>query len=96
MKIKNCHLTSGVINTDVLKNFISISPNPTHDFISVLSESNLKYSVTVYDLFGRKVYTNKFTERLEISLSGYKSGIYFINICNEDNTIWNNYKIIKE
>ncbi len=96
MKIKNCHLTSQIRNNNVIKDFISISPNPAHDFISILSESKLNYSVSVYDLFGRKVYTNKFTERLEISLNDYQSGLYLIKIHNEENAIWNNYKIIKE
>jgi hypothetical protein len=96
MKIKNCYITSEIRNPNEIKSFINISPNPANGFITIKSESKLNYSVSDYDLFGRKVYANKFTERLEINLSDYQSGLYFIGVSNEENTIRNNFKIIKE
>lgn len=67
-------------NTTFENNRVSLAPNPTEDWINIVSKDNMT-SVELFDLQGRileKVLTN--TASLRLDLSNRNSGIYFLKI----------------
>ena len=60
-------------------NTINIYPNPANDFVSFSVPSNLKsYTVNIYDLSGKRVYTRNFTNQdlSRVYLDEFGEGIY--------------------
>ncbi|MBQ3595990.1 MAG: T9SS type A sorting domain-containing protein [Bacteroidales bacterium] len=77
------------INVDdvVLQNNISVYPNPAKDFVKVSTDNGQQTTVKIYNTVGMLVGTRlatSATNEIEINVSDYKSGIYFINISNEE------------
>lgn len=72
-----------------------IYPNPTLNYISI---KNLDFNslITIYNLAGQLVYseTNSNNKNETIDLSGLNSGIYLLNISNNNNSY--TYRIIKK
>ena len=72
-----------------------IYPNPTLNYISI---KNLDFNslITIYNLAGQLVYseTNSNDKNETIDLSGLNSGIYLLNISNNNNSY--TYRIIKK
>ena len=72
-----------------------IYPNPTLNYISI---KNLDFNslITIYNLTGQLVYseTNANNKNKTIDLSGLNSGIYLLNISNNNNSY--TYRIIKK
>jgi hypothetical protein len=67
------------VNDSMIKNGISVSPNPASDKISIQT-FKLFISANIYSILGEHVYT---TSRNEIDVSNYKSGIYLLKIKTE-------------
>mgnify|MGYP003423158308 FL=1 len=66
-----------------------IYPNPTSDFIKLSAVSHQLSSVRIYNCLGilideKEVSSNE----IEINVSDYRSGIYFINIQDEDGNVF--------
>lgn len=62
----------------------------------ILSNTLKKYQVNVFNVFGLKVESEIFINKeIEIDLSNYSSGIYFINLTYENNNL-RNLKVIKK
>jgi hypothetical protein len=60
---------------------IDIFPNPTSNFIFVRSDNIIKFkTVTIKDMVGKTILT---TDQPTIDLSGFQSGIYFIEITTD-------------
>jgi Secretion system C-terminal sorting domain len=81
---------------DLVKLSAQITPNPakTNLFIS-LDEDAKKASVSVFDMLGRSVLSNKFTgSQAEINVESLMKGMYFINIQADGKTI--TQKFVKE
>jgi hypothetical protein len=74
------------VDSEETNNF-SVYPNPTDDYISVLSQNQSKIDkIEVFDLHGRKVATKeKFTHETGqfLSLAHLQKGIYTIHITSE-------------
>ena len=63
---------------------INIYPNPTNSMITVeLKQIELPCNIILKDLQGRVVYSAEAnSQKLELDLSSYESGIYLIGITN--------------
>ena len=92
--LANCEVLG--IN-DYYENQIKVYPNPATNFIYVKSSLNLKsLAFEIYDINGRIVKSGEelFNQQLSINISDLSSGIYILNINNND--FETNYKIIIE
>ncbi len=68
---------------DVSQN-ISITPNPTTDFVNIVSHGNHQYGL--YDLSGRCVLQGEFNHSTQISLRDMPSGLYVLSVDGQSNT----------
>ena len=92
--LANCEVLG--IN-DFYQNQIKVYPNPATNFIYVKSSLNLQsVSFEIYDINGRIVKSGQelFNQQLSINISDISSGLYILNINN--NEFETNYKIIIE
>ena len=78
----------------------SIYPNPTSGNISIknIDFSNKSMFVKVYNMLGNQIVNNYKleTESANIDLSNYASGLYFIEIADENNKVIYQDKVIKK
>lgn len=61
---------------------LSLYPNPTKDIVTLISQ-HIKLA-EVYNIFGQRVATAMGHERLILNLSGQPSGVYFVNVTDEE------------
>ena len=90
----NCGL--GVFNHKV--EFAAVYPNPAHDFIYVES-SNISGSmmVSMFDLSGKKVIsTTSYIRRSKVDLSELQSGLYLIEVRNNEGALIATQKVVKD
>jgi hypothetical protein len=86
-------LCSGIIK-ETLNNTLQIFPNPSKDIV-VLKGIEKEATLKIYNSIGALVYQNTLTvDRMEIDLTNYTTGIYFIKINSADTEIIR--KIIKQ
>jgi hypothetical protein len=80
----------GIAEINSLNNLVTISPNPLSENLHV-KIANLtldKAAMTVYNLFGQKFIGNQITqESFEINVADLTSGIYILEISNNNKTI---------
>jgi PKD repeat protein len=75
---------------------VKFSPNPVNNHLTIrFNRNDAFYKVSIYSLQGEKIkeYTISNSEESIIDFSNLISGIYLINMKNEDKSL--NYKIIK-
>lgn len=85
--------------TEIMDNAISIYPNPTNNSVFIKSEIVVEDNIqlSVFDMYGRVLKTqtlDRLDSQVEISLSEYTSGMYFIMYQSKSFT--KSFKIIKE
>lgn len=75
-----------VIVTSIAENNISynIYPNPVKDIVNIEAE-NIEL-VEIYDVFGRKLYSEKESGDISIDMSDFADGIYLVKIFSEGNS----------
>ena len=77
------------------RNEVKIYPNPTTDKVFVKLPSATKTTISIFDMKGRLITRNQFTEMInEIDLSSYQKGIYIIEVKGE--TIIKTERLIKK
>jgi photosystem II stability/assembly factor-like uncharacterized protein len=65
---------------------ISISPNPTSDFINIRTSSTPKQiKATLITADGKKLYEEDFIQKTSINIQQFNPGIYFLNLRSRDN-----------
>ena len=77
----------GVVETTTSENTFNIYPNPAKDFVKVSIADGQHTTVKIYNTLGMLVETRlatSATNEIEINVSEYNPGIYFINISNEE------------
>jgi len=77
----------GVVETTTAENTFNIYPNPAKDFVKVSTDNGQQTTVKIYNTLGMLVETRlatSATNEIEINVSEYNPGIYFINISNEE------------
>ena len=78
----------GVVETTTSENTFNIYPNPAKDFVKVSTDNGQQTTVRIYNVLGMMIEEIEInSNEIEINVSDYKSGIYFINISNEESNI---------
>ncbi|MBR5603367.1 MAG: T9SS type A sorting domain-containing protein [Bacteroidales bacterium] len=62
----------------------SIYPNPVSDYVNIEAE-NVEM-LELYDIFGRKLYSETISGSATIDMSSYSNGIYFLKLYSEGKT----------
>ena len=71
---------------------ISVYPNPAKDIVKLSAANHHLSAVRIYNCLGMmveemNVRTQNASEEIEINVSGYKSGIYFINVYDNNGNV---------
>ena len=79
---------------------INIYPNPTNNLVNIeFSGITAKSTINVYNLVGENIISKEidpsFTNLLQIDLSSYKSGIYFVTVDTGKNIITKRVMLVK-
>jgi hypothetical protein len=75
-------------------NIVNIYPNPSTGIFTILSEEET--AVEVYDMIGKKVYSNKVSiGSSTIDLTNHANGIYLVLVTNQTGNT-NTFKLIKQ
>ncbi len=92
----NCspvHTVTGIEDIITENNF-SIYPNPATNELNIVSKDNGKFSVSIFNSVGQKMYSTQVVSNCQLSVANYSSGLYFIQINTGKNFI--TQKIIKQ
>jgi hypothetical protein len=82
------------LNEPTSQSNISIAPNPTSDFITILQNNSTITEIEIYNIIGKLIYkTNIYQRQTIIDLSNEAKGIYFIKATEENQRV-TNLKII--
>lgn len=74
---------------------IKVFPNPTSDFLTINVMSHIAYSISVYNMEGQLMLDQKSTDSSSIvSLTNFKSGVYFLCLNTIDNQLIYSEQII--
>ncbi|RFN59017.1 choice-of-anchor B family protein [Marixanthomonas ophiurae] len=73
------------INDNTFENSIKVFPVPALNEINITSENKTIEFIDVYDIMGKKVYTEKNinTTKKTINISSFSKGMYFLSINNK-------------
>ena len=77
--------SDGTVSADDIfeENLFDIYPNPTSDFIFIENNNTEEFEVSVFDLFGKRIYNDVFSNSHEqINLAGLANGVYLVEIRN--------------
>ncbi len=87
------YIWTGIENS-LNENDISIYPNPAIEQITIEVPDKTNLQVKITDITGNLIIHEKFTESVNIGISGYASGVYLVSIYKNDKIIGRN-KILK-
>lgn len=98
-----CDSTEIYCKTDVglkeqlfTNSLIEVYPNPAENFLNIKCNEILKGQLIVYDIYGRKMDKLELkSEGIELDVSNYNSGIYFLSL-TENGKLIATKKIIKK
>jgi len=79
------HFTESTNINKISDNNIRVFPNPSNGFVNIIAPDTFE-SIEVVDIFGKIIYnkTGISTESIQIDLSGFKAGTYFIRIFTKE------------
>ena len=79
------------------QNIIEISPNPNNGIFSITKEITQLLHLSILDILGNKIQEHVLSsKRTELNLYSCGPGIYFLQICNEEEKLLGIQKIIIE
>jgi hypothetical protein len=78
------------------KTQVAIYPNPVKDELKINTNSNNPVTVSIVDMYGKKVVTKNVTSLSTIDMSGLSSGIYLVTLLTEKGEIIKQEKIVKQ
>ena len=89
-------IPQGSINIDdnIFDNKVNIYPNPAKNQITIEYNSIKNQDLAIYNLLGQKVYTTTFKDKVDIDISAFQNGVYFIKINTDKQAIIK--KFVKE
>jgi len=100
IKSSNGCVQNGISKSDIVKD-ISIFPNPVSEIINlnIVLFDNDDISVKILDMFGKEIYyvskKNLSNLNLEINLSDYSAGMYFVRILTKNQLVTKKISVIK-
>lgn len=70
------------IETEITQNNLEIYPNPANDELSIKLSNNETgmVSLTILDASGQIIVEKTFTDKINLNVSSYPGGIYFVKI----------------
>lgn len=71
----------------ILQTAITISPNPSKGLFSVSATDVLRASATIFDSKGALIDAFPFSQKMDVDLSQYADGLYFLQIITEEGTL---------
>lgn len=74
------------LNSTISKNEINIYPNPSSDFISIINLNSGNFTLTIYNIDGKKIKEAKLKSN-KLDINSLPNGIYIINITDGDISI---------
>ncbi len=81
--------------TKALDYQLTLLPNPTSGRIQLSTESNLKFDVSLFDLYGNEIFKSKSNlHSTDYDISQLAQGIYYLTVSNEKEII-KTFKISK-
>ena len=78
--------TTNVETLNLAKN-IKIYPNPVVDFMNLMNTTGIDLDFQITDLKGQLLFEGKVSEMAKIDLSYLSSGLYIVNVRNEQDTL---------
>lgn len=86
------HLKQSSANLLSVENYVfkdvKLYPNPAQDVVTIDLPANMENtSVKVYDFLGKQVLTQDATTKNTIDVSAWQSGVYLIQLTNNNNSI---------
>lgn len=84
----------GVSDEQFLKNNFEVYPNPTQDFFWIKNLNSSTVKIQLFDIFGKNVFEETTIGDLQISVSHFPKGVYFLHLKNENG--WGVEKIVIE
>ncbi len=80
--------------TELNQLFATVYPNPSTNSITIQVETSAKISATIIDINGKQILTDVFSEKIQIDMSFFNKGVYFLQLISDDG-ISTTKKIIK-
>ena len=68
-------------------NGIEVYPNPTTGKFTVTNENGTENTIAIFDMLGKKVYTNTTSSNQTVDLSANGMGVYLVKVSNENGSI---------
>ena len=87
-------LSDGNVGVKEVANNISIYPNPSNGVITISADNNLTNIVSIYDVTGKLIFSERLQANSNIDLSTYNKGAYIIEVLN-NNKIYTEKVILK-
>ncbi|MGJ8591566.1 MAG: T9SS type A sorting domain-containing protein [Aquaticitalea sp.] len=69
----------------------SLYPNPCSGKFTISSKNENEKQLEVFDFFGKKIYSNSFSNELIVNMSTYASGVYLVKVIGDNDA----QKVIK-
>jgi predicted nucleic acid-binding Zn-ribbon protein len=77
--------------------YLSISPNPVSEILTVSLENYKNNSLTILDLKGNQILTQPLVDyKTEINVNSFAKGIYLVSIIDNTNTVLNTKRFVVE
>jgi hypothetical protein len=66
---------------------VSIYPNPSQGIVNVSNDNNASNAIVVYDMLGQVILTKEATTATTLDLSGNGTGVYLVEVSNDNGSI---------
>jgi hypothetical protein len=66
---------------------VTVFPNPSQGLITVSNDNGDQNTIAITNLAGQVVYTQEVSSEVTVDLAGFGSGIYVVNVTNENGSL---------
>ena len=85
---------SGLSIEDFNENNVNLYPNPVKNNLTIELKSNVDTNIEIYNILGKRVFTNLINKTSNLNLQDLKTGIYIVKITQNNSTITK--KLVKQ
>ncbi len=72
---------------------VSVFPNPSSDFLNIISESDEELQYILYNLLGSKVASGAFVKNKQLNIEHYAKATYLLLLTNKKDQLIQSFKI---